>query len=649
MQHGPITLQANTWTQVDVPVTELGNKVWSFLWFNNSDQAQPTFYLDDIAFVASGALPPAPINGPALTVNASADQQHPISPYIYGMNFADEALAAELRLPVRRWGGNSTTRYNWRNDTHNTGSDWYFENIPHDNANPGALPKGSVTDRFVEQDRRTGTKTLMTTPLIGWTPKTPKTRAHPYDCGFSIAKYGPQDSRDDPWDPDCGNGITGYDTNNNPIHVTGNDPLDTSIAITPNFVADWVRHLISLYGTADQGGVLFYALDNEPMLWNSTHRDVHPQPTSYDEIRDRAYAYAPAIKAVDPNAKVLGPVVWGWMAYFWSALDAAGGGDWWNHPQDRLAHGNTPFLEWYLQQMRAYEQQHGVRILDYLDVHYYPQADGVYSTSVGDSNTRTRRLRSTRSLWDTTYPDESWINAPVYLIPRMRDWVANHYPDTQTAITEYNWGALGFLNGALAQADVLGIFGREGLDLATLWGPPKSAEPGAMAFRMYRNYDGQGGAFGDVSVGAASANQEQLAIYAAKQGQTLTLMIINKTSGALISTVTLSGFTPAATASVYRYSAANLSAIVHEPNQTIGASGFTATFPASSITLVVIPTASATLPGDVNGDGVVNALDVVAVINAVLGIQASPAADVTGDGAVNALDVVFVINRVLEL
>ncbi len=82
MQHGPITLQANTWTQVDVPVTELGNKVWSFLWFNNSDQAQPTFYLDDIAFVASGALPPAPTNGPALTVNASADQQHPISPYI---------------------------------------------------------------------------------------------------------------------------------------------------------------------------------------------------------------------------------------------------------------------------------------------------------------------------------------------------------------------------------------------------------------------------------------------------------------------------------------------------------------------------------------------------------------------------------------
>jgi len=52
----------------------------------------------------------------------------------------------------------------------------------------------------------------------------------------------------------------------------------------------------------------------------------------------------------------------------------------------------------------------------------------------------------------------------------------------------------------LAQADVLGIFGREGLDLATLWGPPVTTDPGAFAFRMYRNYDGAGAHFGDYSV-----------------------------------------------------------------------------------------------------------------------------------------------------
>jgi len=71
--------------------------------------------------------------------------------------------------------------------------------------------------------------------------------------------------------------------------------------------------------------------------------------------------------------------------------------------------------------------------------------------------------------------------------------------------------------------------------------------------------------------------------------------------------------------------------------------------PASALICTATFTAGAAKPGDVNGDGNVNALDVVAVINAVLGIQPLPAADVNNDGAVNALDVVFVINQVLGL
>ena len=130
------------------------------------------------------------------------------------------------------------------------------------------------------------------------------------------------------------------------------------------------------------------------------------------------------------------------------------------------------------------------------------------------------------------------------MIPRMKQWAANNYPGTKLAITEYNWGALDHINGALAQADVLGIFGREGLDLATLWGPPEVNEPGAYAFRMYRNYDGLGGAFGDVSVRASSTNQDQVAIYAARRSadQALTLMVINKTAQAYTSTISLANF-----------------------------------------------------------------------------------------------------------
>ena len=121
--------------------------------------------------------------------------------------------------------------------------DWYFENIPQDNPNPAILPDGSATDLFVEQDLRTGTKSLMTIPMIGWTPKR-RLAGHPYDCGFKVSKYGPQQSTD-PWDPDCGNG---NHTDGSPI--TGNDPKDTSIAIGPAFVKGWINHLTGKYGTA---------------------------------------------------------------------------------------------------------------------------------------------------------------------------------------------------------------------------------------------------------------------------------------------------------------------------------------------------------------------------------------------------------------
>ncbi|MEO7912208.1 MAG: glycoside hydrolase family 44 protein, partial [Roseiflexaceae bacterium] len=341
--------QAGTWKQIDLPLSAFGSPdaIGAIIWQDSSGGAQPTFYIDDLALVFSGSTPaptatplPSGNNGPALSVDANADQ-HAISELIYGMNFPSEALARELRIPVQRWGGNATTRYNWQNDTSNRASDWFFENIPNENANPGALPDGSSTDAFIEQGRRTGTQTLLTIPMIGWTPK-----SRDITCGFAVSRYGAQQQTDS-YRLDCGNGVA-----SNGTAITGNTPQDTSTAIGPAFVQDWMRHLIGRYGTAAQGGVQLYNLDNEPALWNSTHRDVHPQGISYDELRDRTYQYAAAIKAIDPSAQTLGPAEWGWTGYFYSAKDQQPGGNWWNNPLDRNAHAGTPLVDWYLQQMR---------------------------------------------------------------------------------------------------------------------------------------------------------------------------------------------------------------------------------------------------------------------------------------------------------
>ena len=108
---------------------------------------------------------------------------------------------------------------------------------------------------------------------------------------------------------------------------------------------------------------------------------------------------------------------------------------------------------------------------------------------------------------------------------------------------------------------------------------------------MYRNYDGQGSTFGDTSLQATSTDPDQLAIYAARRSQdgALTLMVINKTNQGLSSAVSLAGFSPTGAVQVYRYSDANLAAIVHEADLVATESGLAAEFPANSITLLVIP------------------------------------------------------------
>ena len=508
--------------------------------------------------------------GPALRVDATVNR-HAINPDIYGMDFADPALARELRLPVDRWGGDASSRYNWQTNTSNTGSDYFFENIYQD-ASIENIYQHQSADQFVDADRAHQTKSVMTVPLIGSVSK-PSPHDHPYACAFGTDVYGPQQAVD-PWDPRCGNGIRPDGT-----HVTGNNPLDTSIAIGPSFDQQWVTHFVSRYGTAASGGVAYYDLDNEPTLWGATHRDVHPTEVTYDELTGTTMMYAAAVKAGDPTAQILGPSDWGWPAYF--DTNVAG---------DRAAHGNVPLARWYLQQMHAYEQRHGTRILDYFDEHFYPQSPGVALGAAGDVATQALRLRSTRSLWDPTYVSESWINAPIALIPTFRGWVASDYPGTKLAIGEYNWGGLESVNGALAEAEVLGIFGREGLDLAALWDPPTASQPGAFAFRMYRNYDGSGSAYGDTWVQSTSADQSQLAIYGAQRtsDKAMTLMVINKTGGALTSTLALAGYTPAPSAQAYTYSQANAQTILRQPDLPVTAVGLTETFPANSITLIVM-------------------------------------------------------------
>jgi hypothetical protein len=307
------------------------------------------------------------------------------------------------------------------------------------------------------------------------------------------------------------------------------------------------------------------------------------------EIRDKCFDYAGMVKSNDAGAMVLAPEEWGWSGYFYSGYDQQYGSQHnWSSFPDRNAHGGWDYMPWLLDQFHQRANTTGQRLLDYFTLHYYPQS-GEYGNDVSSTMQLTRN-RSTRSLWDTSYLDTSWINSIVMLIPRMKNWVALYYPGTKIGITEYNWGAENHINGATAQADILGIFGREGLDLANRWTTPDSSTPTYKAMKLYRNYDGIKSTFGDTSVNAVVPNPDNVSAFAAVRSvdNALTIMVINKQ---LSSTATLNiavtNFVNVGAAQVWQLTSANV--ITHLSDISFNGTSLNNTVPAQSITLYVLP------------------------------------------------------------
>jgi hypothetical protein len=574
---------AGQWARVRVPFASLGVTSGTFNGFWIQDDTggdQPVVYVDDIQ-LAENLQFAGPVT---VSIDPNANRR-PISPLIYGVNFGSVEQANRLRWPVRRWGGNATSRYSWQHDFTNHANDWFFFNevVGEWAPAPPNLPHGSAADRFIDETRAAGGQPLITLGTIGWTVIDRTKR-----WGFSVAKYGPQQETEctrsggASWcQPDAGNGVRTDGTK-----ITGNDPRDTSREVGTDFVTGWMSHIASRVGMAGQGGVKFFALDNEPMLWHSTHRDVHPGKVTYDELWQRTVQYATAVKAQDSAAELFGPVTWGWCDLHYSAADDCKPGP------DRAAHGDMPLLEWYLKQVRDHELAYGVRLVDWIDLHYYPEG-GIALSGDETPEVAARRLRSIKSLYDPNYVDESWIGKPIQLIPRVKAWIAARLPGAKLAITEYNWGKDHGLSSALAQAEVLAVFGREGVDLASRWEAPEDNSLVEDAFRLYLDYDGQSSQVMGDSVRAVSSNVDAVGAYAVRgtgaAASRLYVLLFNKATNQRHVDVQLpAGYLTGAPGTLYRF----------DGTQRLGPAGTAAPagntlsldLPQRSATLVVLPT-----------------------------------------------------------
>jgi hypothetical protein len=276
-----------------------------------------------------------------------------------------------------------------------------------------------------------------------------------------------------------------------------------------------------------EAGRIAFSLDNEPDLWADTHSEIHPAPATYAEVGQKSVTLAAAVKQVAPGADVYGYAGYGY-AGFVNLQGAPDAGD----------HGD--FIDYFLQTFAQAETDLGARLLDVLDVHWYPEARGGGRRITSDDDDdviAAARMQAPRSLWDPDYVEDSWIandvlGGPVLLLPWFSARIAAHYPGTRLSISEYYYGGGAHISGAIAQADVLGILGREGVHAANLWhlGETDDAFIHA-AFDMFLDFDGNGARLGDRGVFVQVSDTQTFSAYAFKrQGvdYETSLVLINK-------------------------------------------------------------------------------------------------------------------------
>ena len=512
-----------------------------------------------------------------VSINTLANR-HSISPYIYGVNFpGDTTYITDSGTTFVRWGGNASSRYNWKTFNTNSANDWYFLNRPMDS---NALYQDSRN--FIANVVAAGSSPLMTVPMLGWVAKDSSSYS------FSVASYGAQ-CYVNPYNSDDGNGVKSDCATN----LTGT-PSTTSIPFLDSpkagdpagsvYLSEWAAALQPLWGKYHH----FYAMDNEMDIWGGTHRDIHPNPSGYDEMRDVYLQHARALKAADPAAFRFGPVSCCWWFYFNGANN-----------NDKAAHAGIDFMPWWLNEIYWADKNANTRSIEAFDFHAYPDSPDTSAYTLAQK--QALALRITRDYWDPTYVSESGgINQPwvtslqpdrtiPFRVPRVRAIVNSIYPSTPIGITEWNVAFAGEsdFSTALADADVFGIFGRERVLIASRWVAAASNTPAYQALKLYRNYDGRHHTFGTTSIAATNnANPNLFSSYASLNATNnlLTVILINKDpANSATATLSLAGYTPTSR-KVYQLASTSPAAI-----NLIATGGWTNSFslPPYSVTLIL--------------------------------------------------------------
>jgi len=502
-----------------------------------------------------------------ITIDPSADTAR-ISPLIYGTN--GQSNDRGLNITARRLGGNRLTGYNWENNASNMGMD-YDQSNSNDNymtwamgipSNKENIPAITLTT-FHDTSRAMSCYSLITLPAAGYV-------ARDKNGSVTASQVAPS-------------------ARFREVKMQKGFPLSTQPDTSDSFVYvdEEVNFLVQKYGgAASANGVKGYNMDNEPALWPSTHPRIHPNKTTCVELIAKTVTCGRAVKSIDPDAELFGGVFYGFNEYY--------------NLQESPDYSSTFaqqgwFVNGFLKALHDSSAASGKRLMDVLDLHWYPDLDIPIINEATDSLTVFTRMQVPRSLWDSSYIEPGWIGkwfSPVAIVRNVQSSIGRNYPGTKLAFSEFNYGGSTHVSGGIALADVLGIFGKYGIYLATQWGAVEGYQRAAYA--IYRNYDGHNGTFGDRHVRATLSNAVKASAYAATRSSspsTLDILLINKDfTNTMQASVTVGGSTLFTSARDFGFDAGHSSVTEFSSIPSISGNSFTVAIPPLSVHHLVLST-----------------------------------------------------------
>ena len=455
-----------------------------------------------------------------VTVDTSLDRKA-ISKYIYGIN--DTAPLANVRVTALNQSGNDFMTYNWENNYSNAGESYLAANrdVIADRYNRHSSDPAVAADGLVTMANLNNIDfKIATLPTIGY---------------VAADAYGPllnsEVAPSERW-------VKTYANKQSEYSLTP-DLTDDAV-----YIDEYLNYIINYYGKSAFGGISAYSVGGDSAVWSKEFY-LASDGFTVEDYMDKTIELAGTVKKADSNALVIG----GGFDSVDSAVSFAENAGWSKYKNDY-----NWFVDYYLYEMNKASSQNGKRLIDVIDIKYFPEEKTEYGLSIiseTSDEANKMRIQSVRALWDGSYAKEGENKEFFPLLPTFQASINEYYPGTKLALTEYNFGGGNNITGGIAQVEALGCFAEEGVFLACL-SPDKDDDTiyQYSAINLFTDYDGNGAGFGDVSVRADNDNTELCSSFAAIDNEGVLNVILANKSDSLTETVNID------ISSEYRYTSA---------------------------------------------------------------------------------------------